>query len=161
MTDLGPHRLTLTRTYKGSDCTMGTLTVAGLDGIVKLTFHTMEKPWVKSAKYAGGAKGVSCVPIGEYRLECHNSEAHPRTWALVNPLLGVVHWPAEASEGDRTVVLIHTANYASELRGCIAPGMGSHVDHIRGVRMVTESRRAMKLLQNLLTWSDDHTLEIR
>jgi hypothetical protein len=154
-------RLTLLRTYKGSDCTMGVMTVADIDSNTVLTLQTMEKPWLPHPKYKGGSKGVSCVPVGEYRLECHNSEAHPRTWALVNPLLGVVHWPAEASEGDRTVVLIHTANYASELRGCIAPGMKTHVDAIRGVRMVTNSRQAMKLLQEKLTWSDDHILEIR
>lgn len=154
-------RLTLVRTYAGSDCTLGVLTVTDIEGVHQLTLQTIERPWVPSAKYKGGTKGVSCVPKGLYRLECHNSEAHPRTWALVNPDLGVTHWPTEAAEGDRTVVLIHAANYASELRGCIAPGMKTYVDNVRGSRMVTNSRQAMKLLKEKLTWSDDHELEIR
>lgn len=154
-------KLTLTRTYKGTDCTLGVMTLTDIDAKVIATVQTVERPWVPHPKYKGGSKGVSCVPPGEYRLECHNSEAHPRTWALVNPLLGVVHWPAEAAEGDRTVVLIHAANYASELRGCIAPGLKTHVDDVRGVRMVTNSRAAMKLLKDSMTWSDDHALEIR
>lgn len=154
-------RLTLTRTYSKSDCTLGVLTVAGLDSVAVLTLQTIEKPWVPSPKSLGGEKGRSCVPVGLYRLECHNSEAHPHTWALVNPLLNVVHWPVEGGEFDRSVVLIHVANYASELRGCIAPGLNTYVDPIRSVRMVTKSREAMKKLQDALTWDDSHELEIR
>lgn len=154
-------RLTLNRTYRGSDCTLGVLTAADLDGAGVLTLQTIERPWIPSPTSLGGEKGRSCVPVGTYRLECHNSEAHPRTWALVNPSLNVVHWPVEGGPNDRTVVLIHVANYASELRGCIAPGLKTYVDPARGVRMVTDSRKAMKALQDLLTWSDDHELEIK
>lgn len=153
-------RLTLVRTYKGSDCTLGEMTVTDLSAAELLKVKTIEKPWVPSKVSLGGEKGRSCVAPGLYRLECHNSEAHPRTWALVNPLLGVVHWPIEGNELDRTVVLIHPANYASELRGCIAPGINTYEDPARGVRMVTKSREAMKAIQNLLTWSDDHDIKI-
>lgn len=154
-------KLTLTRTYRGADCTMGTMTLTDMDGKSLTAVESMERPWIPDPQYVGGRKGVSCVPAGIYRLECHNSEAHPRTWALVNPLLGVVHWPTEAEEGQRTVVLVHAANYASELRGCIAPGLKSYVDAVRGARMVTNSRAAMKLLQTLMPWTEDHELEIR
>lgn len=146
-------KLTLLRTYRGTDCTLGVLTMEGG------SFQTIERPWVADPKYKGGRKGVSCVPEGIYHLECHNSEAHPRTWALVNPELGVSHWPQDAAEGDRTAVLIHVANFASELRGCIAPGMSSTVDPARG-RMVTKSRVAMEKIQELLNWSE-HELEIK
>lgn len=151
-------RLTLARTYEGADCTLGVLTVAGANGT--LVLQTIEKPWIHGTG-PGGMKGRSCVPKGLYKLECHNSEAHPRTWALVNAELGVVHWPAEAGVTDRTVVLIHVANYASELRGCIGVGLNTYHDAVRGVRMVTKSRDAMRALQDALTWSDDHELEIR
>lgn len=153
--------LTINRTYRGSDCTLGVLTVADLDGLTPLTLQTIERPWIPFPGSLGGAQGRSCVPVGSYRLECHHSEAHPRTWALVNPLLNVVHWPVEGGETDRSLVLIHVANYAAELRGCIAPGMNTFVDPVRQVRMVTESRRAMKALQDLLNWSDEHELTIR
>lgn len=152
-------RLTLARTYEGDDCTLGVLTVSDMNGQT-LVLQTIEKPWVRG-QYAGGVKGASCVPKGTYKLECHNSEAHPRTWALVNPELGVVHWPVDAAQGDRTVVLIHVANYAAELRGCIGVGLKTYHDDVRGVRMVTNSRQAMKALQDALTWSDEHEIEIR
>ena len=151
-------KLTLARTYEGTDCTLGVLTVSDMNGQT-IVLQTIEKPWVPGG--IGGMKGQSCVPKGIYRLECHSSEAHPRTWALVNPELGVVHWPAEAKGNERTVVLIHVANYASELRGCIGVGLKTYYDEVRGVRMVTNSKQAMKALQGALNWSDEHTLEIR
>ncbi len=153
-------KLTLNRTYRGADCTLGVMTMAGTDGPVPLVLQTIERPWIPAKQSAGGEKGRSCIPPGVYKMECHNSEAHPRTWALVNPLLNVVHWPVEGGEFDRSVVLIHVANYASELRGCIAPGLKTYVDPVRQVRMVTDSRKAMKALQDALTWSDDHEIHI-
>lgn len=121
--------------------------------------NTMERPWVPTPLSQGGRKGESCVPPGLYRLERHNSEAHPNTWALVNPDLDVVHYEDRLHPNYRCLVLIHVANYARELRGCIAPGYGATVDD-QGVRMVTNSRRAMIDLKRLLPWDDSHTLEI-
>ena len=60
------------------------------------SFQTIERPWL------GNAKGVSCVPVGTYRLEKHSTEAHPRTWALVNLELNVLHWPDAAYPNART-----------------------------------------------------------
>lgn len=142
--------LTILRTYNGPDCTLGVLTVDGL------TLQTIERPWVDGP--LGGAEGISCVPKGIYQLVKHDSEAHPQTWALVNHLLGVGHWPGES---NRSVILIHPANYASELRGCIAPGMSTGLNQALGVRMVMESRKAFELLKNALPWTDGHELEIK
>jgi hypothetical protein len=140
--------LTLTRTYRGADCTLGVLTIDGL------TLSTIERPWVPSPTSVGGTKGVSCVPPGIYKLVTHDSEAHPLAFALVNPVLGVVHFQEDGAQTDRSVVLIHSANYASELRGCIAPGMSTGLNQERHVRMVQESRKAMKLLNDKLTWAN-------
>lgn len=119
---------------------------------------TLERPWVPASPYRAddwipcGRKGVSCVPPGRYLLVPHNSEAHPHTVALVNPDLWVYHLdadvPASQRNFARTAVLIHPANYVSELRGCIAPGWS------RGpVGEVGESRRAFAQLA--LAWPSE------
>lgn len=105
---------------------------------------TLERPWVPNHPAPCGRKGVSCIPPGRYRLVPHNSEAHPHTVALVNPDLWVYHFdedvPSHQRGLARTVVLIHPANFVSELRGCIAPGWS------RQGSTVSESRRAFAQL---------------
>jgi len=150
--------LILARDYRGTDCSLGHLPLA------ELNLCTIERPWIPRAGAPCGLKGQSCVPAGVYQLMRHDSEAHPRTWALVNPNLWVYHWdtdvPAHQAGIARTLVLIHVANWASELRGCIAPGMARQIDD-SGRRMVLQSAAAMRNLQSILPWTDGHTLEIR
>lgn len=152
-------KLTLHRDYLGTDCTQGKLTCGDFMA------DTMERPWVPSPSSPCGTKGVSCVPPGTYRLVPHNSEAHPNTWALVSPALWVYHWdenvPTTQKGLARTLVLIHAANYASELRGCIAPGKGRFLEP-SGRRMVTQSKIATGQLLALLPWGMDkeHLLEV-
>jgi hypothetical protein len=147
----------LVRDYWDSSCTMGVLEIGDH------RFQTIERPWLSHAYAPCGKKGVSCIPPGVYQLFRHDSEAHPHTFALVNPSLWVYHFDEDVPVGQlglaRTCVLIHAANYASELRGCIAPGMGRGVDGAR--RMVTQSRKAMSEIQSLLPWvGGEHTLEV-
>ena len=145
--------LILIRDTSTPTCTLGLLHVGGH------VFHTLERPWVPDPASKCGRKGVSCVAPGVYRLVKHNTEAHPKVWALVNPALGVYHQPTDVPAGcehiTRTAVLIHPANYPHEIRGCIAPGMS------RGPNAVWNSRQAMKKLRELVPWTNDHTLEIR
>lgn len=122
-------------------------TAAGTIGHFETQPHrifTLERPWIPAGGAPCGQKGVSCIPPGVYRLEPHNTEAHPRTVALVNEDLWVYHLdedvPAARRGFARTAVLIHPANYVSELRGCIAPGWE------RVGFTVQESRRAFDQL---------------
>lgn len=128
------------------DHTYGVLTLAGQ------SWQTIERPWVNNTK------GVSCVPVGTYRLEKHDSEAHPATWALVNPDLGVIHYPSASLPNARTACLIHPANLAMELRGCIAPGLTRGTLH--GQPAVLSSKVAFAQIQGLLPWTDDHVLTV-
>lgn len=150
-------KLILRRDFNSVDCTLGMLTVSapGQD----FHCHTMERPWVPTPLSKGGLSGKSCVPRGLYKLELHNSEAHPNTFALVNPNLDVIHYEDKERPNARCLVLLHPANYSRELRGCIAPGMGRTIDS-SGVRMVTNSRLAMLEIKRLVPWESGHTLEI-
>jgi hypothetical protein len=149
--------LRLVRLYAGLDCTLGQLHIEGR------TFDTIERPWIPDAVGRGGRKGVSCVPPGVYALERHNTEAHPKSFALSNRDLDVVHEdsqiPPELRLHLRTAVLIHAANFAHELRGCIAPGMGRRAQGSQW--MVTNSRQAVRRLRELVPWTAGHSLEIR
>ena len=148
--------ITINRDYRDASCTLGTLAVNGLK------LQTMERPWVPALGTVCGTKGVSCVPVGEYRLTQHTSEAHPKVWALVNPALAVYHWDADVPQNlaglARTMVLIHSANWAEELRGCIAPGKTRQ--KLNGRWGVFQSRDALNELRNALSASYDLTLSI-
>lgn len=147
-------KLILRREPQHPDCTLGLLFLGDLSLV------TLERPWVPSPTSIGGTKGVSCVPPGTYQLRRHNTDAHPMTWALVNPELGVEHFSNEPNV--RTAVLIHPANFVHELRGCIAPGTrtAAAVAGHGGGYMVCDSRKAFRMLQQRMQWTDEHTLEI-
>jgi hypothetical protein len=115
---------------------------------------TIERPWLPCPDGGkAGKKGFSCVPVGEYKLERHSTDAYPSHWALVNHELGVYHWPWEVPKHKeawaRTAVLIHSANWAHELRGCIAPGKARFRDG-NGRWYVDKSRDALNEIRTLL-----------
>ena len=107
----------------------------------------------------------SCIPLGTYELVPHDTAAHPNTWALVNPDLGVTHEPGDLpSVGcqypHRFACLIHPANFANQLQGCFAPGM-SRLQGPWGW-MVKDSRAAFTAIQEILEiGSMGHMLEIK
>lgn len=140
-----------------ADCTLGLLLVPD----ASLTLCTIERPWIPSTTCRGGAKYISCVPPGRYQLVRHDTVKKPRTWALVNPDLDVLHNEGDDHDPDpdRTDCLLHVANFAHQLEGCIAPGL-SHVIS-NGLHMVTSSTRAMDLLRAAVPWIDGHELVIR
>ena len=118
--------------------------------------------------------GHSCVPVGTYQLVPHTSaRLHEddgkiplRTWALVNPDLGITHLPTDPVPGGigyahRSSVLIHPANYASQLEGCIAPGARRAPTLGGGPMMVTDSRATFKAIRDYLdAHPEDRTLTI-
>lgn len=125
-------------------------------------FPTLERPWIASPHGPGGTKGTSCVPAGVYTLVRHVSEAFGDVFALTNPALDVFYQDANVPRDRRglarTAVLIHPANYVTELRGCIAPGL-NHA-RMQGGFMVASSRKALARIRELVPFVDGHRLEI-
>lgn len=143
----------------GGRYTLGKLTV----GAHRL--DTMERGWVPNPDGGrSGARFVSCVAPGIYRLLRHSSEKYPLSWALVNPALDVYHQPDDVPKGRelqaRVAILIHAGNYWHDFLGCIGPGRG-RVMHRPGEWMVTQSRDAMNLIKTVVGAQLDLTLEIR
>ena len=98
----------LKRDSHGEFGTFSVLTVSDVE------FQTVEKGWKNNEPYK------SCIPNGEYILTFHNSPHHGECYILENLDLGV-----GKDEGDakRFGCLLHIANLASQLEGCIAPGL--------------------------------------
>ena len=123
---------------------------------------TIERPWVPVSEAPCGSKGASCIAPGLYRVAPYNSEAHPNVWSLSNAQLWVYVWPNEVpvdrKDLARTNVLIHPANWASELRGCVA--LGKRRERDVGGWMVKESRDAVNELRGILTNQFDISLLI-
>jgi hypothetical protein len=143
---------------RAADCTLGLVVVPGL------TLCTLELPWIPAGPGdKGGVKGKSCVPLGTYKLERHVSrKKYPsHTFALVNHDLDVVHYEGDDNDPDedRATCLLHAANYAGELRGCVALGL-SHMK-TGDTYMVTSSRKAMDKFFSVVPWADGHTLTIQ
>ena len=142
--------LLLQRLSSTPDCTMGAI---GLPSGTAL--QTLELPWIPSPDHPAGMPDMSCVPAGVYALEAHNTVKHPKTFALVNAHLGVLHEPDPEHPECRTACLIHVANRPRDLEGCIGIGMDAQPC------LVLNSRVAMGIFQAEVPWGNGHTLEIR
>ncbi len=135
--------LHLQRTRSTENGTFGALYIEGLPML-----YTVERPWLNNEP------DVSCIPAGEYRLKLRNS-----------PLITRIT-KGERSQGyevtgvpGRSFVMIHPANLANELNGCIAPGM--RLGEIDGVPAVLHSRQAFELIMNRLEGIECPILEVR
>ena len=142
----------LTRYCYGDEATLGRLE---FDGQV---LHTLERPWLPGLP--GGMPFLSCIPDGEYQLLPHVRPNGDYVLALRNPDLSVWHSTANVPEsGGRSLILLHAANYASEIQGCIAPGMGKTI--LGNRPMVTHSRKAMKALMAYYEEKQPESIVIR
>lgn len=118
----------------GQNATLGQL----LDNDNNLLCYTLELPWKDNAPQ------ISCIPEGIYQVIPHNSLEHPNTWEIT----GVP---------GRSEILIHNANFVSQLEGCIA--VGSSIGMLEGQLAALNSVVTMDKLRSILP--SDFTLEIK
>jgi hypothetical protein len=125
------------------EATFGVLTAPG-----GLEMFTIERAW------RDNEARISCIPTGVYTLVRHESEKYPDAWALVGDT--VSHYPEPGKM--RSAILIHPANHASELAGCIAPGRT--IAWIGGQIGVASSRDACEELYQLIARNYDPRLRV-
>lgn len=102
-------------------------------------FWTIEKPWKNNETF------VSCIPEGFYRLGRRNSPRFgPNVWEVLEV-------------PNRTHILIHVANTAADVVGCI--GFGSNVYPELGG--VGSSRKAMQRFEFATQGIEDEELIIK
>jgi hypothetical protein len=137
-------------------CTLGILEVNG-----RGKFHTVERPWVPVPDNLCGHQQTSCIGVGLYKLEPRETEARGKHYIVSNPALGVYRMPADVPLNcyGRSLVLIHAANWAHELMGCIAPGKSRAMTN--GEWGVVDSRAALNEIRTLVGNTYDLQLEIK
>ncbi len=151
--------LVLERFSYASTETEGVLS-AGAHGLA-----TIERPWVL-ADTPGGKPFESCVPDGEYRLDPWTRPNRGEVYILSNPDLGVYRLEADRPRGvGRYLVLIHVANYVSDIVGCVGPGTRRAIMKNKKTgnyeRSVSSSREAMRIITEQLGREETHSLTIR
>ena len=134
-------------------------------------FATIEQPWTPNPNGAKGGKPFeSCIPDGMYvLLPFTRPTSGDEVWIIHNPKLGVYRLPEHHEEGEgRDLCLIHKANWASQIKGCIAPGLKRYPMEDRMPdptkpetidQAVSSSGKAMKALRELLG-EGQHVLSI-
>lgn len=130
----------------------------GFFNIDSQEFPTIEREWLDNAPF------VSCVPLGRYRIVHYSSRKYPEAYALVNEDLGVYlnKEDMHTDSSGRYSILIHSANLASELAGCIAPGIDRGFLNIKGKTGlgVFQSRTAIEAIYTILSNNDHVFLDI-
>ena len=125
---------------------IGTFGTLELDDQV---FFTVEKPWKNNEPFE------SCLPDGEYSLIPHGEYGKDgNVLAIVNRDMGITHY--QEPDSVRYACLIHTANYPSDVVGCV--GLGQ--DYIADKNMITNSRKSIKEFYAKISPTESHNLTI-
>lgn len=136
-------KATLHRIYY-PDATLGHFSIDGMDNPI---FPTIERPWLDNQN------SISCIPEGIYTVKPYSNPdnpAHVNVWEIMDV-------------ANRTGVLIHPANVASQLKGCIAPGLSSGymLYENKNQKAVTNSQLAIGQMKVLLKYPAEFQLTIR
>ena len=110
----------LIRLEENKKQTLGRLFVFdGLDIIFECC--TLELAWRENKR------NVSCIPIGNYKVNPRNSEKYGDHFLVENVMM-------------RDYILIHEANYYTDLKGCIGVGSNFYDINKDGETDITSSR---------------------
>ena len=96
-------RIQLIRDSDDGVCTLGRMYCEG-----DFMCYTIERPWKNNERR------VSCIPEGTYPL---TTKEYGRFWDKYNKPIPILE-----DTDPRSEILIHPANYAKDLAGCIALG---------------------------------------
>lgn len=138
----------------------------GVLEVGNVLFATIEQPWTPNPNGAKGGKPFeSCVPDGMYRLVPWTSPSKGPVYMMFSTDLGVYRFPQDHEKYfGRDLCLIHIANWASQVQGCVAIGKRRgpmHDDRTGKVEQaVVSSGSAMRKLRELLGGEGQHILSI-
>lgn len=121
---------------------------AGIIPFGNENIYTVERPWIceDPEDTRGGLPFKSCIPEGTYEIRRFKRSNGDIVWSLENDSLGVfVRKGDRLYDTDRYACLIHSANRADQVVGCIAPGLGAL--NRSGGYSVSYSREAMAALE--------------
>lgn len=111
--------------------TTGTLKIANIE---HTPFYTLELPWLNNHPQ------TSCIPTGTYTCIPHGWE--PNTMVREKQVWEITHVP------NRVAILIHSANFTSQLLGCCAVGKSHGL--LNGQTAVLNSKQAIQELRSII-----------
>ncbi len=109
---------------------------------------TVEKPW------RNNELSISCIPEGLYDLGSRESSVVTRT----SKEQYRVGWEICDVPGGRTYIMVHIANYARSLAGCV--GVGEKLTVIGDSFAVSNSIKAFDTFMNTMDINEGHVLSI-
>lgn len=119
-------------------------------------YNTVEQPWADNQPFK------SCIPTGIYTLKAFNSPKYGQTFVIVGGTLAATEAEVRQNpDKKRWACLLHSANRARELQGCIAPGLS--LGSIDSEWSVKNSTLAMRQIledmhdgdQLIVSWKDN------
>ena len=133
-------KLILERNYF-NDATIGVLRIEGKDNPI---WFTIERPDLNNQN------NISCIPEGTYKVAPYSSDKFPDVWEVKDVL-------------NRTKILIHQANWAHDLEGCI--GVGDSLCYIKyGAeykKSVSNSKKTIQAIKNTIGYPSEFELVVR
>lgn len=108
------------------------------------TYFTVERPWLNNKP------NISCIPEGFYTVERHQSGKFNDPEVYIGDSWEIQQVP------DRTYILFHVANTASDVLGCIGLGDSVYPD----LRGIGSSRSATARFYNQTKGLDKLEIEI-
>ena len=124
-------RVLLDRYSDDGNQTLGRLYVVNDRGFILFECDTLELSWKDNQS------NISCIPTGQYKVQKRRSEKYNEHFHITNV-------------PNRDYILIHPANYVSQLKGCVA--VGRDLADINGdnIMDVTSSKDTMRSLLEVL-----------
>ena len=123
--------ITLERLAYLPNCTIGRL-LAGDNA-----WATIERPWINNEA------NISCIPEGIYQCEKYSSNRFPRTYQIESVI-------------NRTYILFHIANKATEVQGCVGLGKSISTNNYE----IVDSRAAMNEFIDYMSERDGFKLNV-
>jgi hypothetical protein len=114
----------------------------------EFTCYTVERPWMDNAP------SISCIPNGKYLLHSYDS---PKFGNSVIIYGGSVS-PYPDPDFERNGILIHPANIANDVQGCI--GLGDNFGTVYGEHAVLNSKKTVSKFLDLINTNEIYNLEI-
>lgn len=134
------ERLKLVRFASLKTGTLGRLTYKNK------SWWSVERPWLNNLI------NISCIPEGIYTMRRFYDVHQYRSSKSID---GAYVWEICDVNG-RTVILIHVANWPTEVKGCIALGMGM----FKNMSGVSKSKNAIKEFYRLTSNETEMEIEI-
>ena len=124
-------RILIDRITSNEISTLGILYVVSDEGYILYECNTLELP------YKDNQRNISCIPKGDYQGKKRWSEKYGNHIHILNV-------------PNRSFILIHPANFAKQLRGCVAVGIDfADIDNDESLDLI-HSKKAMEDLLDVL-----------